>query len=438
MKCKYNSGTPTFGYTIDSEMHYQIDPRTAPVVLEMFTRYDNGAIMKEIRDYLNDTGVTTVRGKAIGLNFVAAILHNKKFLGEYKYREIVIPNGIPTIVPQDLFEQVQSKLAKNKKASARHKAEDDYLLTTKLFCGTCGAMMVGESGTSSTNRKYHYYRWANTKKYKVCNAKHKSVKKLPLENAVVNSVMAKIMDDNFVEYITDAVMDLQGRESSVLPAPRKQLEDAERGITNMLNAIQAGIINVSIKQRLDELEESKQKIELQIIQEEMKHPLLSREDVTYWICRLRTLDVTQFEERRRLIDSFVNLVTIFDDYVLITFNYKEGSERVTFDEIKSLDLKSIGGPRNRLEVERFQVFFIIFLVEFVFAVFVKRTKKRTAAKKRTEKPLIHQKKGCIQWQTSEKTRRTAKRYPSALRPVWSGTHKGDKCGGTLHGKSRTV
>ena len=103
-----------------------------------------------------------------------------------------------------------------------------------------------------------------TKKYKVCNAKHKSVKKLPLENAVVNSVMAKIMDDNFVEYITDAVMNLQDRESSALPALRKQLEDAERGITNMLNAIQMGIINVSTKQRLDELEDAKQKIELQI------------------------------------------------------------------------------------------------------------------------------------------------------------------------------
>ena len=58
----------------------------------------------------------------------------------------------------------------------------------------------------------------------------------------------------------------------------------------------------------------------------MKHPLLSHEDVTYWICRFRTLDVTQLEERRRLIDSFVNSVTIFDDYILITFNYKEGTE----------------------------------------------------------------------------------------------------------------
>lgn len=110
----------------------------------------------------------------------------------------------------------------------------------------------------------------------------------------------------------------------------------------MLNAIQAGIINASTKQRLDELEDAKQRIELQIIQEEMKHPLLSREDVTYWIFRFRTLDVTRLEERRRLIDGFVNAVTIFDDYILITFNYKGGSERVAFDEIKSSDLKSAG------------------------------------------------------------------------------------------------
>ena len=68
-----------------------------------------------------------------------------------------------------------------------------------------------------------------------------------------------------MEYITDAVMDLQGQESSALPALRKQLEDTERGITNMLNAIQMGIINASTKQRLDELEDAKQKIELQAV-----------------------------------------------------------------------------------------------------------------------------------------------------------------------------
>ena len=389
LKCKYNGGTPTFGFAIDKDKYYQIDPHTAPVVLEMFIRYDKGETMKNIRDWLNGAGVTTVRGKKIDLNFVAAILHNRKYIGEYSYRHIVTPGGIPAIVPQDLFDRVQQRLETNRKAPARHKAEDDYLLTTKLFCGTCGAMMVGESGTSaSKGRKYHYYRCVNTKKHKTCTAKHKSVRKLPLENAVVNATMAKVMDDNFVEYIADAVMDLQGKESSELPALRKQLEETERGITNMLNAIQMGIINQSTKQRLDELEERKKDIELHIIQEEIKKPLLSREDVTFWICRFRKLDVSKLDERRRLIDSFVNSVTIFDDHILITFNYKEGETRLDFSDIESSDLKSVGGP---VRVSRFghSDFFILswklpdksptaFLLPIPFFPSGKRSRRGTA------------------------------------------------------------
>ena len=345
LKCKYNGGTPTFGYTIDKDKHYQLDPRTAPVVLEIFTRYDQGATMKEIRDHLADKGVTTVRGRGIDLNFVAAILHNRKYIGEYSYRHIVTPGGIPAIVPQDLFDRVQQRMEKNKRAPARHKADDDYLLTTKLFCGTCKAMMVGESGTSGTKgRKYHYYRCVNTKRHKTCNAKHKSIKKEPIENAVVSAVMDKVMDDAFVEYIADTVMELQTKESTILPALRKQLAETETGINNMLNAIQMGIINESTKQRLDELEARKKETELQIIQEEMRHPALSREDVVWWICRFRTLDVSKLDERRRLIDSFVNSVTVFDDHVLITFNYKEGETTIPFSSLDGSDLESVGGP----------------------------------------------------------------------------------------------
>ena len=139
-------------------------------------------------------------------------------------------------------------------------------------------------------------------------------------------------------------MDLQGKESSELPALRQQLAETERGIENMLNAIQMGIINQSTKQRLDELEERKKEIELHIIQEEIKKPMLSREDVTFWICRFRKLNVSRLEERWRLIDSFVNSVTIFDDYILIAFNYKDGETRLDFSDIESSDLQSVGGP----------------------------------------------------------------------------------------------
>ena len=77
----------------------------------------------------------------------------------------------------------------------------------------------------------------------------------------------------------------------------------------------------------------------------MKHPAVSREDVIYFVCRFRSLDISKLDARRRLIDSFVNAVTIFDDYILITFNYKEGETRIDFADIESSDLQSVGGPK---------------------------------------------------------------------------------------------
>ena len=54
---------------------------------------------------------------------------------------------------------VNRTLHKNKRALACGKADEEYLLTTKLFCGKCGALMFGESGTSATGRTYYYYKF---------------------------------------------------------------------------------------------------------------------------------------------------------------------------------------------------------------------------------------------------------------------------------------
>ena len=43
----YNGGTLPLGYTIDSEQRFQIDPLTAPFVLEAYKRYADGSTMKK-------------------------------------------------------------------------------------------------------------------------------------------------------------------------------------------------------------------------------------------------------------------------------------------------------------------------------------------------------------------------------------------------------
>lgn len=170
LKCKHNGGPAPTGYIIDADHFLQIDPIKAPFVLEAFQRYAEGATMTDIRDWLNEKGVTNSVGKPMNYNTVQLMLRNRRYIGEYSFRDIVIPDGIPAIVPQELFDRVQDKMEKNKKAPARHKAENDYLLTTKLYCGYCGAYLCGESGTSHTREVHHYYKCVSVKKHrKICH-----------------------------------------------------------------------------------------------------------------------------------------------------------------------------------------------------------------------------------------------------------------------------
>ena len=106
LKCKFNGGNPTIGFTSDKEQNILIDPVKAPFVLDAFKMYDDGATMSKIRDFLNENNVLNGRGNPHTVNSVAKILKNRRYIGEYSYRDIVIPNGIPAIVPQDLFDRV--------------------------------------------------------------------------------------------------------------------------------------------------------------------------------------------------------------------------------------------------------------------------------------------------------------------------------------------
>ena len=193
LKGKFTGCAIPFGYIINADHRFEIDPLTAPFVAETFQRYNDGQTMREIRDWLNEKGVKNQRGGLMTFNVIQHMLSNRRYIGELKYRDVSIPDTIPSIVSVELFNDVQEKMLKNKKAPARRKAEDDYLLTIKLFCGYCGALMFGESGTSRTGEVHRYYKCATAKKHKSC--KKKTVRKQWLEDLVVNQTMQLVKDD---------------------------------------------------------------------------------------------------------------------------------------------------------------------------------------------------------------------------------------------------
>ena len=348
LKGKNNGGSIPLGYRLGEDHRLRIDPLTAPVVREIFQRYADGETVREIIETLNERHLLTRKGHEFRMNSFNRLLKNRKYIGEYRYKDVVIPDAIPAIVPKELFERVQERMKKNQRAPARAKAEEEYLLTTKLFCGHCGRMMIGESGKGRNGTIHRYYKCGAAKRRQGCHKK--AVKKDWIEHIAVMYTIQRVFQDDIIAQIADELVALQNTEDNSLPLLRRQLADTERGIENMLNAIQQGILTPSTKERLEALEQEREEIKVAIYSEELQKPKITKEHIAFWISKFRDTDLTDIASRKRIVESFVNAVFVYDDKVVFTFNYKDGSKTATIDEITAelgSDLDGTTPPRRR-------------------------------------------------------------------------------------------
>ena len=347
LNCKVNGSVP-LGYTPTEDKHYQIDPIYAPIIVDIYQMYLDGMTMKEIVDTLKVKGIRNRKGGEISENVVSNILKNRRYLGEYIFRDIVIPNGIPQIISQELFDLVQMRMKANKKAPARHKAEEEYLLSTKLFCGKCQRMMAGESGKRRDISVYRYYKCSGVKRRLGCDKK--TVRKDWIENLVVEEIKSIVHNDEAIEYIANRVMEIQGKTHTILPYLREQLAEVEKGIENLVNAIQMGIFNEATKKRMDALETRKTELNIQIAKEELAKPTLTKDQIVCWLEHFRTFDVSKLEHRRRFIDTFINRIFLYDDKMVITFNYNKGTKTITFAELEASGILSNISPTGEPQI----------------------------------------------------------------------------------------
>ena len=61
--------------------------------------------------------------------------------------------------------------------------------------------------------------------------------------------------------------------------------------------------------------------------------------------QFKKTDVQNEEQRQRLIDCFVNAVFVYDDKIILTFNYKNSTKTIKLSDIKNSDLDSLSPPK---------------------------------------------------------------------------------------------
>lgn len=77
LKCFYNGGTLPIGYVIDANQQYQVDPVTAPAVLEAFKLYASGTTMQQLADKFNLAGIRTTRNDKLDTDNITSIQRNE-------------------------------------------------------------------------------------------------------------------------------------------------------------------------------------------------------------------------------------------------------------------------------------------------------------------------------------------------------------------------
>lgn len=125
---------------------------------------------------------------------------------------------------------------------------------------------------------------------------------------------------------------------------QNQLDEVEKKLRNLAEAIANGVYSSTTKKVLDELEEQKLNLESELFQAKITNPILTKDQLLFALSNLRKIDISTQKGKQRLIDIFVNSIFLYDDHFVITFNYKGQANTVTFEQLNSSPLTSSGSP----------------------------------------------------------------------------------------------
>lgn len=326
LKGLHVGGWLPLGYRVDSDHRYYVDDAEADIVRLIFGMLDEGYRRSEILDELNARGIKTVTGRNYTITGLTRVLRNRQYVGEYRAQGMVIPGGMPQIVDTDLFDRVQHKLDCIVKTKARPKYDVEFLLTGKLFCGNCGANMTGDSGTGKSGRRWYYYTCLEHKRQHGC--RKKSVGKDWLERLVVRLTKQHVLRDDTITYIADKAAEIQRKrqeDKSMLRYYEQDLNKTEAALKNILKAIEQGIFTASTKLRLEELEERAQRLREEIEREKIALPTITSEEIQYFLNQFKRGQAEDKNYQKQLISTFVRSVTLYDDKLIITYNYSGDS-----------------------------------------------------------------------------------------------------------------
>jgi len=324
-KGNYTGGYQIYGYDTVNKKNV-INETEAAIIREIFTKYANGYTAKAIADELKSRGVLSKRDRVFTEKIVFSILQNTKYNGTIKHGDTVYDNIYPKIIDDILWQAVQDIHRENQIAPSRKKEIYDYILSGKLVCGHCKRPMVGISGTSKTGTIYYYYACMSRRR-KVAECECKTIGKQELEDAVIQTTYKMLASEETILAIADALYKLHQKnaaDNSKLKGLESNRAAALKASTNLISAMEQGIITEQTKTRLKELESEIAQLDFAIEEEKQRsYTYLTAEAIADYLRSIFKGKEDSIKVRKLIVKHFIREVQLYNDRILIVYNFAD-------------------------------------------------------------------------------------------------------------------
>ncbi len=340
IKGNYIGGSVNLGYKI-VDKKWAVEPQEARLVEEVFKQYANGKFAKEICDDLNKNGFKNKQGKKFTVEIIAKMLRNRKYIGEFNCKGIVYNDIVPPIISKELFDKCNKIMDQHKHRQKHKNRVDDYILSSKLYCGYCGCTMTAESGNGKNGTKHRYYKCRN-RKHLIKECESKTIRKDYIENLIVDVTKNHILTKSRVDQIANLIAkqyNAELGENLELANLQAQLKEIDKQIESLITAIMNGLNSKSIELKIKQLENEKSILtEKMVLSESHQTKPIKPEDIKHFIYYFMSKDYSNHNERVEFFTKFISKIIYYNDRLIIIYNTKSNdSEEIVINSKEDIE-----------------------------------------------------------------------------------------------------
>ena len=262
-----------YGYKKDADGKFRVIPEQAEIVREIYKRYESGASLRNLQDWLEGNHIKTVLGtEEWSVSVIKGILTNEKYCGDVllqktfctdviskkivknvgQMAQYYMPDHHEGIVSREQYNAVKAEMARRSALRSPSKTAltgrscytSKYALSDRLVCGECGTLYRRCTWTS-LGRKYPVWRCTSRLNYgtKYCHDSP-TIKEEPLQNAILSAINSAMSNKPaLLNLIKNAVsvelLPVQGQTMSLADIERRLAQLDEQFQQLLAEAIDA-------------------------------------------------------------------------------------------------------------------------------------------------------------------------------------------------------